>query len=460
MKISNYDEFKKKNIAILWYWLEGKSTLLFLKKIWVEKITVLDKNDIKSKEKWVNYINWENYLDNLEVFDLIIKSPWISPYTNNLYSRNLNITTQTELFLNNYNWKVIWITWTKWKSTISTILYLSLQKAWYNVKLVWNIWNPVLDEIDILKWNNYDYIVYEMSSYMLEWIEPKLHIWYINNIYSCHLEWHNWIKNYSHAKINILKNSKHKVANIETKDEIKNIDNIEYFWEGTNYLYKEKWFYINNKIALNDENFLLIWEHNKLNILWIITIFQQIKKDKFCSLWVFNRLINWLNETLKTFKWLPHRLEEIWIHKDIIFIDDAIATTPESTIAAIKTYEHKIWTLFLWWYDYWFNFSNLVENIIKYKIKNIVLFPESWEKIFWDLSNYDYDKEFKLNIDWIDLNILKTRSMENAVIFWYKYTNPWMICLLSNASASYWLWSWYVEKWKQFQEFIKKHSLK
>ena len=226
--------------------------------------------------------------------------------------------------------------------------------------------------------------------------------------------------NYSHAKLNIIKKSKHKVVNIELKQMLSNSKNIEFFWDSTNYLYKEKSFFVDWKKILNDEWFLLQWDHNKLNIVWIITILKQIKKDKFCSPWIFSRLINWLKNSLESFKWLPHRLEEIWIYKNILFIDDAIATTPESTIAAINTYEHKIWTLFLWWYDYGFEFDELVKTIKKYGIKNLVLFPESGEKILWDLSSFNYDNEFKFNNDWYEFNILKTRSMEQAIIFIFK----------------------------------------
>jgi len=459
MKIKKLDDFKNKKIAILWYWLEGKSTLSFLIKLWITDITILDKKDIKDINKDFKYITWDNYLDNLDDFDLIIKAPWISPYQNHLEKFNEKITTQTEIFTSLYNWKIIWITGTKWKSTTSTILYLTLKNSWLNVKLVGNIWTPVLDEIDIINWEQFDFIIYEMSSYMLEWFEPKLFIWFINNIYNCHLDWHDWILNYSNSKINILKNAKFKVANIEIKNQVKTIDEIDFFWEGSNFVYNQKSFYINWEKILTDDWFLIQWDHNRLNMIWIITILYQIKKFRNWSPWLFNKHINFLKETLCHFKWLPHRLEEIWTYKGILFIDDSIATTPESTIAAIKTYEHKIWTLFLWWYDYGFEFDELVKNIKKYEIKNLVLFPESGEKILWDLSNFNYDNDFKLNHNWYEFNILKTKSMEQAIIFAYKNTSSWKICLLSNASASYGLWSWYIEKWNQFQEFAKKHSI-
>ncbi|NVP17410.1 UDP-N-acetylmuramoyl-L-alanine--D-glutamate ligase [Candidatus Gracilibacteria bacterium] len=460
MKINNLNQFKDKKVAILGFGLEGKSSLSFLEKIGVLDITILDKNDIENKKENIKYITGDSYLENLSTFDIIIKAPGISPYQNNLLGLSNKITTQTEIFTSLYSGKIIGITGTKGKSTLSTITYLALKNAGYKVKLVGNIGAPVLDEIDIINGEKYDYIVYEMSSYMLEGLKPKLYIGLVNNIYDCHLEWHNGMKNYTYSKLNILKNSKHKIANIEIKDLIKDIDGVEYFGEGTNYLYKEKQFYIDGASILKDQGFLINGEHNRLNIVGILAILKQIKKDKFCSLWILSRLVNGLKQALENFKGLPHRLEEIGFYNNILFIDDGIATTPESTIAAINTYEQKIGTLFLGGYDYGFDFKNLVEIIIKNKIENIVLFPDSGEKIFGDVSQYEYDNEFKLNIKGLDINFIKTRSMESAVKFAYKNTKPGMICLLSNASASYGLWSGFIEKGTQFQKYIKQYGNK
>ncbi|MDD2907288.1 MAG: UDP-N-acetylmuramoyl-L-alanine--D-glutamate ligase [Candidatus Gracilibacteria bacterium] len=458
MKIESINDFKNKKIAILGYGLEGKSTLSFLGKIGVTDITILDKKEIENKENNLKYITGSDYLKNLDIYDIIIKAPGISPFQNHLEGYSEKITTQTEIFTSLYTGKIIGITGTKGKSTTSTILYLALKNAGYNVKLVGNIGTPVLDEIDIINNEKYDYIVYEMSSYMLEGIKPKLYIGFVNNVYNCHLDWHNGLGNYTNAKLNILANSKHKIANIELKEITLNIEGIEYFGDSTNYLYSEKSFIVDKKIVLEDKNFLIQGDHNKLNIVGILAILKQIKKDKFCSLWIFSRLINGLKITLESFKGLPHRLEEIGTYKDILFVDDAIATTPESTIAAIKTYEYKIGTLFLGGYDYGFDFGNLVKTIKLNKIQNIVLFPESGEKIFGDLSVYNYDNEFIYNLGGLNINILKTKSMEQAVKFAYKYTKPGKICLLSNASASYGLWSGYIEKGNQFQEYVKIYA--
>jgi UDP-N-acetylmuramoylalanine--D-glutamate ligase len=454
MKIEKLKQYSNKKIAILWYWKEGKSTLNFLLKLWIKNITILDKNEKIEKIENINYLLWDKYLENLWDFDLIFKSPWISPYNTKIAPYKEKLTTQWQIFFDNYDWKIIWITWTKWKSTTSTLTYETLKKIWYNTKIVWNIGNPVLEEVDIINGEKHDFIVYELSSYMLEWLKPNLFIGVINNIYNCHLDWHLWRENYETAKFWVINYSENKLINFELKETIKNSDNIKFFWEDWDYYYKDWLFYKNEQVVMIDENIVLKWEHNRKNISVVIWILDIINPDK-----LEENLIS-LKHVLSIFNWLPHRIQNIGTYNWITFIDDAIATTPESTIAAIKTYEHNIWTVFLWWQDSWFKFEELINILKKYNILNIVLFPDTWEKIFWDLSNHDYETEFILELNDYKPKILKTKSMKSAVEFWYKNTPKWKICILSNAAPSFSLWSWYIEKWTSFQEEVKNYISK
>lgn len=453
MKLTQLEWYKDQKVAILGYWREWKSSLRFLKKLNFSNITILDKNTFLEQEEKVNYKLGENYLDELWNYDLIFKSPWISPYNEKISPFIDKIITQIQIILENYNWKIIWITWTKGKSTISTLTFKILEAIWYKVKLVGNIWNPVLDEIDILKWEKYDYIVYELSSYMLEWINSRFYMGIINNIFNCHLNWHNWKINYSKAKFNLINNSEIKIINSQLKDSpyLKDFTNIHFFWDEWEYIYKNWMFYISEHPILKDENIALQWEHNRFNITAILWILDQINKEEV------NKNIKILENVLKDFSWLSHRLEDLWTYKWIKFIDDANSWTPESTIAAINTYKQNIWTIFLWWQDWDFTYEQLIYTIKENWILNIVLFPETWEKIFWDLSRFNYDEEFILPWDF-PAKILKTKSMKNAIKFAYKNTWLWKICLLSCAAASYSLWKSYEEKWELFKKEILEQA--
>lgn len=436
MKINKLQNNK---IAILGYGLEWKSTEKFLKKLNISDYEILDKNLDK------------NYLKNLKKFDIIFKSPWISPYNNSeLLEVKEKLTSQAEILADNFEWKIIWITWTKGKSTTSTLLYEILKELWYKVKLVWNIWNPVLDEIDIINGEKFDYIIYELSSYMLEWLNLNIEIWLLNNIFDCHLDWHNWRKNYENSKFNVFKNAKYKLAWKEIEFILENkFEDIIYFENDI------------EKFWINKEDIFIAWEHNYKNISWILNILQIL-----APLTSFGGEINKVKKILSNFTGLEHRQENIWEYKWITFINDSIASTPESTIAAIKTFWEKIWTIFIWNEDSGFDLSELKQTLIEYKIKNIVLFPTTWEKLFWNFSkNMDFDKEYILK-DWdFETKLFKTLSMDEAVKFWYKNTNLWNIVLLSTWAPSFnakWSWrmpwKWFIEKWNLFKECVKKYG--
>lgn len=424
-----------KKIAILWYWVEWKSTLNFLlnNNFPTKDITILDQKDVQDIPKWIKKIIWAKYLDNLENFDIIFKSAWI-PISEEIKPHKKKTLTQIQFFFDNYKGKIIAVTASKWKSTIVSLIYSLLINAWYNTKLVWNIWNPVLDEIDFN--TKYDYVVVELSSYMLDTLKKKNFISILWNIFPEHLDRHWNFKNYTKAKLNILKWSELNIVNQNTIENFKldeSSDNIISYWE--KWLFGRKWSYFteNDSNIFSNKNRILEWDHNLDNISAMIAVWTQ--------LWIDNKI---MQKTIKSFEWLPHRMQKLWKFHWIEFIDDAISTTPESTIQAIKTFWNNIDTILLWWTDRWYNFHELTKYIKKIWIKNIVLFPESWKRIlekFWDYKS--------------KLNIFETNSMERAVVFCIKNTAKWKICLLSTASPSYSIWKNFEEKWSLFQKYIK-----
>ena len=138
-------QFEWKNIAILGFWLEWKSTLNFLlqNNFSFNKLTVLDMKDqpwLESTGVWVE--TWEHYLDHLSQYDVIFKSAGV-PYSEELLPFKDKILTQIQFFFNNYKGKVIAVTASKGKSTMTSLIYTILKDAWFSTKLVWNIWNPV-----------------------------------------------------------------------------------------------------------------------------------------------------------------------------------------------------------------------------------------------------------------------------------------------------------------------------
>lgn len=449
-------ELKNKKIAILGFWKEGKSTLRFLLRQWINDITILDKQEI-SKEllcedfKWSVY-SWEKYLANIADYDVIFKTPGISPFQRELIEYRDKFTSQSELFFSAYKWKVIGLTGTKWKSTCSTLLYTCLKQAWYDVQLVGNIGDPVLDVIDLFG-DMHDYVVYELSSYMLQDFTPELEVGFLNNIYPCHLDWHyDSFAIYKQAKVNILLHAKTKIihGNFSHISEIAELNESKIFFDSKGkYRYNQNGYKIEGEYIYTGEQKLL-WDHNRANISWVITILDTLLHDRV-------RLAEVLLEVLPHFAGLPNRLEDIWVYEWICFINDAIATTPESTMAGIATFHENIQTIFLWGEDSGFDFSKLRTAILESKIQNIIAFPHTSEKIFPEIELRDYEKAFEIEIQGKQLQFIRTRSMRQWVDFSFRTTFAGRVALLSCAAPSYSLWKNYILKAEEFKKEVQRY---
>ena len=405
------DQLKKyKRILILGYGKEGQATERFLKKYLPETIIGIADQKIDS-----------NYLDEQNKYDLVIRSPGIQkqlvtkPYT-----------TATNIFFGNCQGQIIGVTGSKGKSTTTSLIYSILKNAKKKVKLCGNIGRPML--LELLKPISREAIfVCELSSYQLDDIEHSPDISVITNLFPEHMNYHGSLDAYYQAKKNILKFVKPD----------------DYYCYNPKYSILEQWaknikcqsLPSERKIYFDRMTNPLLGEHNLENIDEAVTVAK-----------IFNISDEIIKNTILNFQPLPHRLQLVGKFRNILFYDDAISTTPESTICAINSFP-KIGTIFLGGMDRGYDFDELSRVIIDKQIPNIVLFPDSGEKIFKLLKKANR----------IKFKFLKTKSMEEAVVFAYKNTPAKTVCLLSTASPSYSLWKNFEEKGDLFQFFVKKY---
>ncbi len=408
MKLDQLKKYKK--ILILGYGLEGQATERYLKKYHSTAFI-----GIADKKINVNYLSEQNK------YDLVIRSPGIPKH---LITKPY--TTATNIFLANINNIVIGVTGTKGKSTTVSLIYSILKEANKTVHLVGNIGKPMLDTL-LKEIGRDDIFVCEFSSYQLDDVKYSPHISVVLGLFPEHMDYHGDVKNYYNAKKNII-------ARVTTAD---------YFIYNQKFNELKSWaknsicksIPFEQNILIKVEDIPLIGKHNIENIKAAVTVTHLLQiEDKT------------IIEAIKKFKPLPHRLQMIGKFKKIIFYDDAISTTPQSTIMAIESLKY-IGTIFLGGTDRGYDFNKMVEVIIDYKIPNIVLFPDSGDKILQIIKS----KKIR------ELRLFNTKSMEEAVKFAYKYTPKDTICLLSNASPSYSLWKNFEEKGDLFKFFVKKY---
>jgi len=404
------EKLKGKRILIVGYGLEGKSVESYLKKN-VAGVTV-EKADKK---------DGPHYLEKQNEYDLVIKSPGVKKSL-----ITIPYTTATNIFFANCKNMIIGITGTKGKSTTASLIHHILISSGNKSHLVGNIGTPAIKLLNSPLKND-EIIVMELSSYQTEDICYSPHFIVFTSLFPEHMNYHGSVDLYYEAKRNIL-------TYLRSNDVVffnSKYDQINKWLESVDCKKTDV-----SNLSLGDIKSCLIGKHNYENILLAYAVAKEIHISDFKIL-----------SALLSYKPLSHRLEKVGEYKGILFYDDAISTIPQSTIAAIDSLE-TVDTLFLGGQDRGYDFSQLVERIVKSNISNIVLFPDSGEKIFKLL------KKQQGNL----LNILKTDSMKDAVAFAFEHTKKGYTCLLSTASPSYSLWKNYIEKGNLFKKCILNYE--
>ena len=216
-KLLNYLENKK--ILILGFGVEGKSTYKFLRRNFPKmNLTICDSNeiDINSLEN-VEILQGEEYLERINDYDIIMKSPGISFKDIDITNFKEKIKSQIELLLEFVDVFTIGITGTKGKSTTSSLIYEVLKEQNRNAILLGNIGTPIFECIDKIEKDTI--VVLELSSHALEYMKLSPNISVLLNVFEEHLDHYKSLQNYIDAKYNIFKYQK------ENDYAIYNVDN-------------------------------------------------------------------------------------------------------------------------------------------------------------------------------------------------------------------------------------------
>ena len=409
-----------KKILILGFGKEGIDTLKFLKKIFPGKsFGIADQKKISHSvlnSKRIKKHFGKNYLKSLKNYEVIIKTPGISHKIIKPFIKKQILTSQTEIFFENCPGKIIGITGTKGKSTTTSLIYKILKDNGLKAHLVGNIGKPVLNLL--LKTTSKDIYVYELSSHQLFNLKKSPHIAVFLNIFPEHLDYYKSFKEYIKAKANITKYQTEKDFLVFNTDN-KLVRNIAKKSKAKKIPIKGEYYQLNRVAA------------------------KQVGK-------IFNISEEKITKSIKSFKSLTHRLELVGTFKGITFYNDALSTIPEATIYALNYLGNNVQTIILGGFDRGLDFKELGKIISKTKIKTVILFPTTGQKIWKQISKHQRGPS-SLKHFFVD-------NMLEAVKIAYKYTQKGKICLLSTASPSFSIFRDYKEKGNLFKKYVKKYA--
>lgn len=424
-KLENF--FRNKRVLILGFGREGRSTLEILKNIHCT-IGIADRNPLTDEalKKYELYTG-ENYLDCLNKFDIIMKSPGIALLDMVSDEIKAKITSQTDLLLRFCDNTVIGVTGTKGKSTTSSLTCHILQKCGKNAILIGNIGIPPLERIS--EFTDDTIIVCEMSCHQLEYVKASPDISVLLNVFEEHLDHYVDFNAYRSAKENIYHYQDESDVLIINSDCIREETGSEIITasltEKADIFVTDTELYVNGiVIPLNKIDTRLIGHHNFYNIGIAICIALSME----CG-------IDEILGAIPSFNGLPHRLENMGTFGGVQYINDSISTCPSTAIAAVKSFD-KVDTLIIGGMDRGIDYSELVDFINDCDIENIILLPDSGYRIFDEL-------------DGSKRSIYKAADLADAVAHAKRVTK--VRCLLSPAAASYGFYKNFEERGEHFR---------
>ena len=438
--------FQDKKIIILGFGREGQSTYNLIRKyLPTQQLYISDKKenfqknfDFLENDKYLTIISGDNYLENLDSYDIIMKSPGIS-FVNLDTSKYLyKIKSQLELLLEFFNNFTIGITGTKGKSTTSSLIYKILKDQNVKTAFLGNIGVPVFDYIDTIEQDTI--ILLEMSSHQLEYMDVSPNIAILLNIYQEHLDHYESYLKYAEAKCNIYKYQKkndyflYNVDNEMISKLVRHTNGITYkvSLDGKRnsdiYMKKDKIFFNDKEIYNRNEKRNIIGDYNLNNIMFALGVSEILNLD--------------LTKTIKSiseFKTLEHRLELVGKYDDVLYYDNSIGTIPIATIEAVKALKY-VDTLIIGGMDRGIDYKDFIQFLNDSEINNIICMPK---------TGHDIAKKIKKKKCYI------VDTMEEAVNTAKKVTKKGKICLLSPAAASYGFFKNFEERGNLYKKLIQ-----
>jgi len=380
--------------------------------------------------------------------DLIVISPGIpidSPFIDTAHKSGKEVISEVELAYRLCKAPIIAITGTNGKTTTTALTGEILSLSGRTTHVVGNIGIPFISKVNEIM--TQDIVVTEISSFQLEAIKSfRPFVSTILNITEDHLNRHKTMENYIAAKARIFENASNGDCVVLNADDyiVRGLTNrinanVLYF-SRKNKLQRGAW--IENDVITVDlgdgrvsishtDELLIPGEHNVENALAAVLL---------CALANVN--FNDIAQALKSFKGVEHRIELVDCIRGISFYNDSKGTNPDASIKAIKAMNAPT-VLIAGGMDKGGSFDELM-SAFSSTVTHLVVLGETSERIAKTAIEAGFD------------NIMRVKTMEEAVLSAFKVVLPQGNVLLSPACASWDMFDDYEHRGRVFKDSVRK----
>lgn len=423
-------------IAIAGYGLEGESNYRYYSTDPENEITIVDQ---KQPERALPFgattIIGDDAFERLQDFDLVVRTAGLAPRK---IKTNGKIWSATNEFFAKCPCRIIGVTGSKGKGTTASLIAGILEASVKTVWLVGNIGKPAIEIIDQIKPE--DVVVYELSSFQLWDLEYSPHVAVVLYIEQEHLDVHDDMSEYVDAKANITKYQSHQdwLVYNNTNQYSKDIANRSVagligYQDATSAHVENGYFCYGEQKICSINTLQIIGNHNFDNACAAIDV-----------AWIFTQNTSVIKMGLGGFKGLPHRLQFVRELDGIKYYDDSIATTPNSTIAALKSFVQPV-VVILGGSSKGSDFTELGVELAKRDASAILIGQEA-ENI----------EKACLAADFHNYEIILQPSMSDIVKRAEQLVKPSGVVLLSPACASFGMFKNYSDRGDQFMNVVNE----
>ena len=389
-------DWNKKRVLVIGAARQGLALVRFLCSRGA-KVILNDKRpaeQMKSEKQMLSglQVEWvlgEHPLSLLSRVDMVCLSggvPLTLPIVVEAQKRSLPISNDSQIFMEAVQAPVIAITGSAGKTTTTTLVGRMARAAAQENRRVWvggNIGLPLVEFVDDIKPE--DIVILELSSFQLEQMTRSPHIAAVLNITPNHLDRHGTMQAYTEAKARILAfQNKKDIAILNREDkgswQLRNSlrgklisFGLKQPPSGETGMYMEGGYVKlqeNDQIymVLPEESIQLRGEHNLLTVLAACAI-------SSAAGFPFEAMAKGVEEFLG----VEHRLEVVRTYNSVTWINDCIATAPERTMAAIRSFSEPL-VLLLGGRDKNLPWNSLAE-MIHNRVEHVIVYGEAAEKI-------------------------------------------------------------------------------
>ena len=412
------NRLRGKRILILGFGREGRSSLAFVKKYLPEaQVAVADKNPLEGVTH-----SGDQYLKAIYDYDIVIKTPGIS--LKDVDVKGVEITSQTDLFLNQFHSQTIGISGTKGKSTTTSLIYHLLKESGHDAILTGNIGIPCFDSMEQIRPNSI--VVYELSAHQLEYVHNSPRVGVLLNVFEEHLDHFGTFERYKQAKFNLL-----RFMGADDYAVVHDSLLMETLALGVNNVTFSRMVF-----DIDEEALPILGPHNLLNA-----------KAALCACSAYGIDVREVIPHLYTFKPLEHRLEPVGTYGGVTFVNDSISTIPQAAIAACQTLG-KVDFLLLGGFDRDIDYTPLVDYMVEHPVPHLLFTGKAGERMMAMMKSRG-----------VVSNLVVYHNMEEAFDYLMSYAKPGDVCLLSPAASSYDQYKNFEERGRKFKQLAQSfHS--